>query len=116
MPGQALANALSVTGFDIFAWQDRPTLARYLAQGVGGLVGARVDGFDHNLFDVLLIPAIPAGPIGLLALPWQGRGGALRPLLRALRDHVRGHHALLPGVHHLGHVPARGRARCRCCC
>ncbi len=81
VPGQTLANALSVTGFDIFAWQDHPTLARYLAQGLGGLVGARVTGFEHNLFDVLLIPAIPAGPIGLVALPWQGRGGALRPLL-----------------------------------
>ncbi len=81
MPGQALANALSVNGFDIFAWQDRPTLARYLAQGIGGLVSARVEGFRHNLVDVLLVPAIPAGPIGLLALPWQGRGGALRPLL-----------------------------------
>ena len=81
MPGQTLANALSVNGFDIFAWQDRPTLARYLAQGVGGLVGARVEGFRHNLVDVLLVPAVPAGPIGLVALPWQGRGGALRPLL-----------------------------------
>ncbi len=81
MPGQALANALSVNGFDIFAWQDRPTLARYLAQGIGGLVSARVEGFRHNLVDVLLVPAIPAGPIGLIALPWQGRGGALRPLL-----------------------------------
>jgi hypothetical protein len=81
MPGQALANALSVNGLDIFAWQDRPTLARYLAQGIGGLVSARFEGFRHNLVDVLLVPAVPAGPIGLLALPWQGRGGALRPLL-----------------------------------
>jgi hypothetical protein len=81
MPGQALANALSVNGLDIFAWQERPTLARYLAQGIGGLVGARVEGFRHNLVDVLLVPAVPAGPIGLVALPWQGRGGALRPLL-----------------------------------
>jgi hypothetical protein len=81
MPGQALANALSVTGFDIFAWHDKPTLARYLAQGLDGLVGARVTGFEHNLVDVLLVPAIPAGPIGLVALPWQGRDGALRPLL-----------------------------------
>ncbi len=81
LPGQTLANALSVTGFDIFAWQDKPTLARYLAQGMGGLAGARVTGFEHNLVDVLLIPAIPAGPIGLVALPWQGRGRALRPLL-----------------------------------
>lgn len=81
VPGQTLANALSVTGFDIFAWQDRPTLARYLAQGLGGLVGARIDGFEHNLVDVLLVPAIPAGPLGLVALPWEGRGAALRPLL-----------------------------------
>ena len=81
VPGQTLANALSVTGFDIFAWQDTPTLARYLAQGPAALVGARVTGFEHNLLDVLLIPAIPAGPVGLLALPWQGRDRALRPLL-----------------------------------
>jgi hypothetical protein len=81
VPGQTLANALSVTGFDIFAWQDKPTLARYLAQGWGAILGARVTGFEHNLVDVLLVPAIPAGPIGLVALPWQGRGSALRPLL-----------------------------------
>ena len=35
LPGQAAANALSVTGFDIFAWSDPPTLARYLAVGLG---------------------------------------------------------------------------------
>ncbi|MGC8634293.1 MAG: hypothetical protein ACP5VP_06460 [Candidatus Limnocylindrales bacterium] len=81
VPGQTLANALSVTGFDIFAWQDKPTLARYLAQGWGAILGARVTGFAHNLMDVLLVPAIPAGPIGLVALPWAGRGRALRPLL-----------------------------------
>jgi hypothetical protein len=81
LPGQALANALSVKGTDIFAWEVRPTLARYLAQGPAALLQARVDGFGHNLVDVLLVPAIPAGPIGLLALPWQGRGAALRPLL-----------------------------------
>lgn len=81
LPGQALANALSVTGFDIFAWQDRPTLARYLAQGVGSIVGARIDGLSHNLVTVLLVPALPAGPIGLAALPWQGRGRSIRPLL-----------------------------------
>jgi len=81
LPGQALANALSVSGFDIFAWQDRPTLARYLAQGPAWLLGARVDGLQHNLLDVLLVPAIPAGPIGLAALWWQGRSRAIRPLL-----------------------------------
>ncbi len=81
LPGQAIANAFSVTGFDIFAWQDPPTLARYLAQGPAGLIGARIEGFSHNLFSVLLLPSFPVGWIGLVALPWFGRGRTLRPLL-----------------------------------
>ena len=81
LPGQTLANALSVNGFDIFAWQDRPTLARYLAQGIGAIAAEHVEGLRHNLVDVLLVPAVPAGPIGLVALPWQGWARALRPLL-----------------------------------
>jgi hypothetical protein len=81
LPGQAAANAFSVTGFDVFAWQDQPTLARYLAQGPAALVSARVDGFLHNLVLVLVVPGIPVGLIGLLTLPWTGRGDALRPLL-----------------------------------
>jgi len=81
LPGQAAANAFSVTGFDVFAWQDQPTLARYLAQGPAALVSARVDGFLHNLLLVLVVPGIPVGLIGLLTLPWTGRGEALRPLL-----------------------------------
>jgi hypothetical protein len=81
LPGQAIANAFSVTGFDIFAWQDPPTLSRYLAQGPAGLIGARIEGFSHNLLSVLLLPSFPVGWIGLVALPWFGRGRALRPLL-----------------------------------
>lgn len=81
LPGQAAANALSVTGSDIFAWQDPPTVTRYLAQGIGSLATMRVDGFVHNLVTVLLVPAFPIGPIGLVALPWAGRARALRPLL-----------------------------------
>ncbi len=81
IPSQALANALSVTGLDIFAWRELPTLARYLAQGPETLLRMRVDGFFHNLVTVLLIPAIPVGPLGLLALPWTARLRSLRPLL-----------------------------------
>ena len=44
LPGQALANALSITGFDIFAWNDPPTLARYLAIGPARLIELRLDG------------------------------------------------------------------------
>jgi hypothetical protein len=81
LPGQAAANALSVTGFDIFAWNDPPTLSRYLAAGPGRLVAMRVEGILHNLVYVLLIPGAPFSVIGLLTLPWQARGAALRPVL-----------------------------------
>ncbi len=80
LPGQALANALSVTGFDIFAWNDPPTVARYLAVGPARLAEMRVEGIGHNLLTVLLLPGIPAGFVGLLALPWYGRLRAMQPL------------------------------------
>jgi hypothetical protein len=81
LPGQAISNALSVTGFDIFAWKDPPTLSRYLAVGPAVLAQMRVDGLSHNLFSVLLLLGIPVSIIGLVALPWQGRDRALRPVL-----------------------------------
>lgn len=81
LPGQAAANALSVTGFDIFAWNDPPTLGRYLAVGPARLLEMRTEGFSHNLFSVLLVTGMPLSLIGLLALPWQARGRSLRPLL-----------------------------------
>jgi hypothetical protein len=81
LPSQALANALSIQGTDIFAWQDPPTLARYLAAGPATLLRMRVTGIEHNLFDVLLVPGAPLSVIGLIALPWTGRSPALRPLV-----------------------------------
>jgi hypothetical protein len=81
LPGQAATNALSVTGFDIFAWQDPPTLSRYLAQGPAWLLTSRIEGFAHNLFDVLLVPGAPVSLLGLIALPWVARGKALRPVV-----------------------------------
>ena len=81
LPGQAAANALSVTGFDIFAWSDPPTLARYLAVGLGGLIQMRIDGLSHNLFSVLLVPSFPIGLIGLLRLPWTVWIRSIQPLL-----------------------------------
>ncbi len=81
LPGQAATNALSVTGFDIFAWSTPPTLSRYLAVGLAGLTQMRIDGLAHNLLNVLLVPSFPIGLIGLLRLPWTLRIRALRPLL-----------------------------------
>jgi hypothetical protein len=78
LPGQALANALSVTGFDIFAWQDPPTLSRYLAVGPARLLEMRAEGFGHNLFSVLLVPGAPVSLVGLVALPLIVRLRSLR--------------------------------------
>lgn len=82
LPGQAISNALSVTGFDIFAWNDEPTLDRYLAVGPAALLEMRVIGTWHNLGNVLLFLGLPVSLIGLVALPFQVRGAAaLRPLV-----------------------------------
>jgi hypothetical protein len=81
LPGQAITNAFSVTGFDIFAWNDPPTLSRYLAVGPARLLEMRVDGLWHNLWTVLLLPGFPLSLIGLIALPWQGRDRASRPIV-----------------------------------
>ena len=81
LPGQAVSNAFSITGLDIFAFHDPPTLSRYLAIGPAQLLELRVQGLAHNLFNVLLFLGAPVSVIGLVALPWTGRPLALRPLL-----------------------------------
>ncbi len=81
LPGQTLANALSVNATDIFAYRDQPTAAHYLAQGPAALLGMRVTGVLHNLVDVLIVPGFPIGFLGLLALPKCARLHALRPLV-----------------------------------
>jgi hypothetical protein len=80
-PGQAVANAFSVTGFDIFAWNDPPTLSRYLAVGPARLLEMRAEGLWHNLWSVLLSLGLPISLIGFVALPWQARDKALRPVV-----------------------------------
>ena len=80
-PGQAVANAFSVTGFDIFAWNDPPTLSRYLAVGPARLIEMRVEGFAHNFINVLLLPGLPISLIGFIGLPWAIRGAAIRPVV-----------------------------------
>jgi hypothetical protein len=81
LPGQALTNAISVEGTDIFAWSDPPTLSRYLGVGLGRLIEMRATGIGHNLFDVLLLPGAPLSLVGLIGLPWTVRPRTLQPLL-----------------------------------
>ncbi len=81
LPGQAVTNAFSLSGFDIFAWNDAPTLTRYLAAGPQAWLGHRVDGFLHNLLSVLAVPGFPVSVLGMAGLLVVGRAAALRPLL-----------------------------------
>ena len=115
LPGQAATNALSLSGFDIFAWNHPPTLARYLAAGPGGLLEMRVTGLSHNLFNVLLFLGIPVSLIGLLALPVAGprSGPPARPARGAA--HLPRDQPPVPGGDDVGHVPPRRRRRSRCC-
>jgi hypothetical protein len=81
LPSGAATNALYLSGFDIFAWHDRPTLARYLAQGPAALLELRWMGFSHNLLNVLVFLGLPISLVGVVGLPWLLRSVALRPLL-----------------------------------
>ena len=81
LPGQALTNALSVQGTDIFAWSEPATVSRYLAVGPARLLEMRVVGIEHNLLDVLLVPGAPLSMIGLIALPLLAGIRTLQPLM-----------------------------------
>ena len=107
LPGQAASNALSLSGFDIFAWNHPPTLARYLAAGPGAPARDARHGIGHNLFNVLLLLGVPMSLLGLVALPWQGRDRALRPVLLVAVLDVPRHQPAVPGGDDVGHVPPR---------
>jgi hypothetical protein len=83
LPGQAITNALSLQGTDIFAWQDQPTLARYLAAGPAMLLELRWTGTVHNLTQVLLFLGVPLSIVGLIGLAliarWRPVNGAAVP-------------------------------------
>lgn len=81
-PGQAVTNAFSLRGQDIFAWREVPTVTRYLEAGLPTLLELRVTGFLHNLLNVLLLPGVPVSAIGLAGLPWASRSTALAMLVR----------------------------------
>jgi nucleotide-binding universal stress UspA family protein len=83
LPGQTLSNAIFAHSYDVFAYQDTPTLAGYLGQGVEPIVGQHLAGLGHDLFNVLVIPGFPVTVLGLIALPWVARRRSLRPLVLA---------------------------------
>ena len=80
LPSQTATNALSITGPDIFAWNDPPTLQRYLDVGVPRLIEMRVTGFLHNLLNVLVLLGLPLSVLGVISIPFVWPSRSLRPL------------------------------------
>ena len=80
LPSQTATNALSITGLDIFAWNDPPTLSRYLDVGPQRLLEMRLTGIVHNVLNVLVLLGIPISVLGLLAVPLVWGSSSMRPL------------------------------------
>ncbi|MGZ6260104.1 MAG: hypothetical protein ACXWN5_04555 [Candidatus Limnocylindrales bacterium] len=77
-PGQASENLWFTRNSDVFAYAQRPGAADFLAQGPATIVGNMGVGLAHQLVNVVLLPALPVGLLGLLALIWLWRAPALR--------------------------------------
>ena len=106
-----MTNALSVTGFDIFAWNDPPTLARYLAVGPARLLEMRVDGHRPQPLQRAAAPGhARSRSSASLALPWQAAERGPPAAAPPQRPDVPGDQPGVPGGDDVGHVPARRRA------
>jgi len=77
-PGQATDNLWFTRNSDVFAYVDRPGPADFLAQGPATILAHIGAGLWHQLLNVLLLPALPIGVLGLLSLIWLWRAPAVR--------------------------------------
>jgi len=77
-PGQAVENMFFVRNEDVFAFAERPTLARYLAQGLATVLGNPLSASWQGFVDVLVLPAFPVGLAGIVALLGMRHSAALR--------------------------------------
>jgi hypothetical protein len=84
--GQVADNLLFVRNEQVFAYLERPSLANFLAQGPGGILGNIAVALWHDLVDVLAVPGGPAIAVGLLT--------ALAALAVIVRRRYVRHHAL----------------------
>ena len=75
---QALENMFLLRNEQIFAVHDRPTLAAWLAQGVGTIAVAPLRAAGTQLIDTLLVGAFPIGILGMLSVVGLRRRASLR--------------------------------------
>jgi hypothetical protein len=77
-PGQSIENAFLLRNEEIFAYVNRPTLAAFLGQGPGTILGHIGGAMGHDLLTVVLVPTFPVGLIGIFALLAMRRSPAFR--------------------------------------
>ena len=77
-PGQAVDNMFLLRNEDIFAFSDHPDASRYLAQGLGTILGNPLRAGLDGLVNVIAIPAFPVGIAGLAATIGLWRAPSLR--------------------------------------
>lgn len=76
--GQVVDNLFLLRNEQIFAVHDAPTLAAFLAQGVGGILGNIGRAVAVQFTDTILLGAFPVGIAGLVALVGLRRRRSLR--------------------------------------
>ena len=76
-PGQAVENMFLVVNEDIFAFDDHPDAATYLAQGAATVLTNPLRAAWDSLISVIVFPAFPVGIAGLVALVGMWRSPAL---------------------------------------
>lgn len=75
--GQTIETAFLRTNEQIFAYAERPTASAYLAQGPLAILTSQLEAVAHNVVEVLLLPAMPVGLLGLAAVVALRRSPAL---------------------------------------
>lgn len=76
--GQVVDNMLLLRNEQIFAIHDTPTLAAFLAQGIGGIVANIARAVGMQATDTILLGAFPVGIVGVVAVVGLRRRRALR--------------------------------------
>jgi hypothetical protein len=76
--GQVMDNVLLLRNEQIFALHDAPTLAAFLAQGVGGILGNIARAVATQLTDTVILGAFPVGLVGIVSIIGLRRRRSLR--------------------------------------
>ena len=78
LPGQVTDNMVFVANEDVFAFNDHPSAATYLAQGLVTVLLNPLKAAVDGLINVIILPPFPVGIAGVVALVGLRRAPCLR--------------------------------------